>query len=78
PGLDYTVAHHGQMSESEWLDISLCFVNSRGKANAEAWGTGEVGGYECWIGADSESDAASAVVYKGDQAGCIIPHLCQR
>ncbi|GKY93485.1 prolyl 3-hydroxylase ogfod1 [Mayamaea pseudoterrestris] len=31
PGLDYTVAHHGLLTESAVLDVTLCFVAGSGK-----------------------------------------------
>ena len=67
PGLDYTVAHHGILTVDPRLDATLCVVDDEGDLNSSAWDFGEVGGFECYIAADEEgdaADAATAAVYK--------------
>ena len=44
PGLDYTVAHYGVLTQDPQLDAVLCFVDDAGGAAREAWEGGEVGG----------------------------------
>jgi len=60
PGLDYTVAHHGILTLDPRLDATMCFVDDEGDENMSAWDFGEVGGFECYIAADEEGDAADA------------------
>lgn len=59
PGLDYTLAHYGGMCEETRLDASLAFVEEEGEAK-ELWGSGDVGGFECYVKADEENDGAQA------------------
>ena len=64
-GLDYTVAHHGTLVEEPLLDATLCFVKAEGEEEGEAWESGDTGGFECYIEADEDADAAaSAEVYR--------------
>lgn len=66
-GLDYTVAHHGTMVETPLLDATLCFVKSNDEEDAELWESGDVGGFECYIEADEDADAAAtAEVYRSN------------
>lgn len=65
PGLDYTVATAGDMGESVQLEATLCFVGSEGEAAEGAWGSDEVGGFQCYIAADEEATAA-AETYRYD------------
>ena len=67
PGLDYTVAHHGILTVDPRLDATLCVVDDEGDIKSSAWDFGECGGFECYIAADEEgdaADAATAAVYK--------------
>ena len=67
PGLDYTVAHHGILTVDPRLDATLCVVDDEGDLKSSAWDFGECGGFECYIAADEEgdaADAATAAVYK--------------
>lgn len=73
-GLDYTVAHHGLLTEESVLDATICFVAGRGKdvqtdmeGDQEAihdadvqWQSGDFGGFECYIAADEEDEEAVA------------------
>lgn len=66
PGLDYTVAHYGCMTKDPRLDAVLCFVDesSHDGEAAEAWESGEVGGFHAYLLAD-EDEAKPAEVYRG-------------
>ena len=82
PGLDYTVAHFGVMTKIPRLDATLCFVDesdnnddndddNKEDDNEEeeeysCWDSGDVGGFECYIEADSEGLEASEV-YRQDK-----------
>jgi prolyl 3-hydroxylase /prolyl 3,4-dihydroxylase len=66
-GIDYTVAHHGTMVETPMLDATLCFVKAddADDEEAELWESGDAGGFECYIEADEDADAAAtAEVYR--------------
>ncbi|KDD72488.1 hypothetical protein H632_c3282p0, partial [Helicosporidium sp. ATCC 50920] len=69
PGLDYTVAHYGVLTQDPQLDAVLCVVDDAGAAEAEAWASGEVGGYEAYLLADEEEkEKGAADVYRaGDE-----------
>mmetsp|Transcript_25042 Transcript_25042/g.54593 ORF Transcript_25042/g.54593 Transcript_25042/m.54593 type:complete len:640 (+) Transcript_25042:321-2240(+) len=68
PGLDYTVAHYGILTQKPVLDATLCFAAGSGKQltydevgdavdgdEADAvWDSGDAGGFECYIAADEE------------------------
>ena len=60
PGLDYTVGHHGLLEDVERLDATLCFVDDTDAADADLWASGDVGGFECFIAAEDEGEAAAA------------------
>ena len=76
-GLDYTVAHHGLLMDQSVLDATLCFVAGAGKdvqseierdsnqiSDADIqWQSGDYGGFECYIAADEEEEAAPADEY---------------
>lgn len=65
PGLDYTVAHYGCMTKDPRLDAILCFVDEYSNEEAaEAWESGEVGGFQAYLLAD-EDEAKPAEVYRG-------------
>ena len=66
PGLDYTVAHHGLLQKDARLDATLSFIGSSGPEASEAWESGGVGAYECYIAADDE-ELTAAEVYGGDE-----------
>ena len=80
PGLDYTVAHYGILTQTSVLDATLCFVCGNGKqclrdeetgdligCDADAvWESGEVGGFECYISADDEEEECAEAVYNDD------------
>ena len=72
PGLDYTVAHFGVMTKIPRLDATLCFVDETNNDDNDdnedddeeeysCWDSGDVGGFECYIEADSEGLEASEV-----------------
>jgi hypothetical protein len=70
PGLDYTVAHYGILTQTSVLDATLCFARGKGEqalrdeetgdligSEADAlWESGDAGGFECYIAADDEED----------------------
>ena len=60
PGLDYTVAHYGALTNDPRLDVVLTFVDD---APMDSWGDGECGGFEAYLLADEEEDGP-AEVYK--------------
>lgn len=57
PGLDYTVAHHGLLLDESVLDATMCFVNDEND-NVDAWESGDVGGFECYIEAEDNDKQA--------------------
>lgn len=65
PGLDYTVAHYGILTKDPQLDAVLCFVCEGEAGDREVWGSGEVGGFEAYLLADDDNEAAE--VYKAAQ-----------
>jgi prolyl 3-hydroxylase /prolyl 3,4-dihydroxylase len=75
PGLDYTVAHYGVLTQDPQLDAVLCFVdhttntndnNNIDDGNNCSWEDGEVGGFEAYLLAEDESDAAAEVYRRDD------------
>ncbi len=60
PGLDYTVAHYGILTNDPRLDCVLCFCDDREEAG-DAWEAGEVGGFEAYLLADEEERSAAEV-----------------
>lgn len=59
PGLDYTVATGGGLGAAAQLEATLCFVDAGSEDKAAAWGSDEVGGFQCYILADDEAMAAA-------------------
>lgn len=53
PGLDYTVAHYGLLVDESVLDATICFVYEDNDEQ-DAWESGDVGGFECYIEADDD------------------------
>lgn len=52
------------------MDATLCFADTRNKQKAELWDGGDVGGFECYIAAEDDTDAdATAEVYKAEKEG---------
>lgn len=83
PGLDYTVAHAAAMPPAgcAFLDATLCFVHEgapararkKGRAPLSAeraeWQSGEVGGFEAYLGAEEEEpDPETTAVYSARAA----------
>jgi hypothetical protein len=74
PGLDYTVAHYGILTKEPVLDATVCFCAGKGEqvqVDEETgetigsdedvlWGSGDCGGFECYIAADDEKEEAAA------------------
>ena len=62
PGLDYTVAHYGLLSNmddpnsSGVLDATMCFVDDTTEDKKGYWECGDVGGFECYIEADIDDE----------------------
>lgn len=44
PGLDYTVAHYGRITQEGRLDATLAFVDDAGEERQGAWDSGEARG----------------------------------
>jgi len=71
PGLDYTVATHGQMTQGDSvLDCTwtMVYAGADDQSDEQAlWDTGEVGGFEAYIGTDESGESAQAAeVYRAD------------
>lgn len=73
PGLDYTVAHYGVLTQDPQLDAVLCFVDpcsntttTNNNTSHGSWEDGEVGGFEAYILAEDESDSAAEVYRRDD------------
>lgn len=74
PGLDYTVAHYGILTQTSVLDATLCFAAGSGKQlmydevgdavdgdeDDAVWDSGDAGGFECYIAADEEDGNGKA------------------
>eukprot|EP01064_Diplonema_japonicum_P036150 TRINITY_DN8038_c3_g1_i1.p1 TRINITY_DN8038_c3_g1~~TRINITY_DN8038_c3_g1_i1.p1 ORF type:complete len:543 (+),score=191.14 TRINITY_DN8038_c3_g1_i1:47-1675(+) len=60
-GADYTVAYHKLLEPDTRLDATLCFV-----APCDGWVTGDIGGFECYIAADT-SDLVAAETYGNEE-----------
>ena len=74
PGLDYTVAHYGILTQMAVLDATLCFAAGSGKQlmydevgdaidgdeDDAVWDSGDAGGFECYIAADEENENGKA------------------
>ncbi len=63
PGLDYTIAHRGILTEKAVLDATLCFVAGGGNQNIDGededdaiWQSDDKGGFECYIAAEDDND----------------------
>ena len=41
------------------LEATLCFVDSEGEAAEGAWGSDDVGGFQCYVAADKEATTAA-------------------
>ena len=57
PGLDYTVAHHGLLMNQSVLDATMCFVCDDTEEDKDAWESGDIGGFECYIEAEDNEEA---------------------
>jgi hypothetical protein len=82
----------GTLVDKPCLDATLCFSDTRDEVKAELWDGGDVGGFECYIAAEDDTDCdATAEVYKatgddeegeGDllsvQAGCNVLNIVMR
>eukprot|EP00730_Choanoeca_flexa_P012969 TRINITY_DN4827_c0_g1_i1.p1 TRINITY_DN4827_c0_g1~~TRINITY_DN4827_c0_g1_i1.p1 ORF type:complete len:596 (+),score=157.51 TRINITY_DN4827_c0_g1_i1:124-1788(+) len=68
-GLDYTVAHHGQLEAEERLDVSLTFVNDQSEEAKMVWASGDVGAFECYLAAEKEDNVAAEVYCDDDAEG---------
>eukprot|EP00755_Sulcionema_specki_P018824 Sspe_Gene.11794::Locus_4002_Transcript_1_3_Confidence_0.500_Length_2467::g.11794::m.11794 len=62
-GTDYTVAHVGLLEPDTRLDATLCVVK-----DDEAWETGDVGGFECFLATEDEQLVAAEVYGGGDDS----------
>ena len=65
PGLDYTMAHYGQLGYAGFrLDCTLCFVDDAGPVKSEAWGCDDFGGFDTYMAAEDDASAEAAEVYR--------------
>ena len=74
PGLDYTVAHFGMLTDVPKLDCTLCFaheekdaddLDSEEEMEDNSWESGNVGGFECYIASDENAqDVEASEVYQ--------------
>ncbi|EDQ90687.1 uncharacterized protein MONBRDRAFT_16204, partial [Monosiga brevicollis MX1] len=69
PGLDYTVAHHGQLEKDIRLDVTLCFVREESEQATAVWASGDVGGFQCYLAAENEDNVAAEVYCDDDAEG---------
>jgi hypothetical protein len=53
----------------------LCFVGESGEGDADAWASGEVGGYEAYLLADDDGEAAEVYKAVGGAAAATGPQL---
>lgn len=51
------------------LDATLCFVDDVSGVQADNWASGDVGGFECYIGEDDDSEAGAAEVFRMNDDG---------
>ncbi|CAG9467369.1 unnamed protein product [Pedinophyceae sp. YPF-701] len=71
PGCDYTIAHYGQLiPEGDFvLDATLCMVEDGSDEARYAWGSDNVGGFECYTPAEEGEDTAEAAEAYGAKKG---------
>ena len=65
-----------QLSERRWLTTSLCFVDDADPADAAAWQSEEVGGFECFLSGDKDGEAATAEVRAATDDKQELTHAC--
>eukprot|EP00201_Polytomella_parva_P018149 CAMPEP_0175071454 /NCGR_PEP_ID=MMETSP0052_2-20121109/19253_1 /TAXON_ID=51329 ORGANISM="Polytomella parva, Strain SAG 63-3" /NCGR_SAMPLE_ID=MMETSP0052_2 /ASSEMBLY_ACC=CAM_ASM_000194 /LENGTH=546 /DNA_ID=CAMNT_0016338629 /DNA_START=56 /DNA_END=1693 /DNA_ORIENTATION=+ len=79
-GLDYTVAHYGIITKDPRLDVVLTFVDDATKDDATTWDSGEMGGFEAYLLAETDDEsAAAAEVYRpadADESGVLNVSAC--
>eukprot|EP01061_Rhynchopus_euleeides_P003836 TRINITY_DN1311_c0_g4_i1.p1 TRINITY_DN1311_c0_g4~~TRINITY_DN1311_c0_g4_i1.p1 ORF type:complete len:551 (+),score=261.44 TRINITY_DN1311_c0_g4_i1:81-1733(+) len=63
-GSDYTVAYHRLLEPDTRLDATLCFAEE-----SHGWVTGDIGGFECYIAAESSELVAAEAYGNDDDAG---------
>jgi prolyl 3-hydroxylase /prolyl 3,4-dihydroxylase len=64
-GLDYLVANMSSLQPNALLDVTICFVDQTSKKDRRLWDSGDIGGYECYIEADTDVEsAATAEIYR--------------
>eukprot|EP00056_Hartaetosiga_gracilis_P000963 m.41550 g.41550 ORF g.41550 m.41550 type:complete len:603 (+) comp10436_c0_seq1:142-1950(+) len=68
-GLDYTVAHLGQLEKVARLDATLCFVDDKEELKGAQWQSGDVGGFQCYLAAENEDNVAAEVYCDDDASG---------
>eukprot|EP00055_Hartaetosiga_balthica_P009233 m.36338 g.36338 ORF g.36338 m.36338 type:complete len:584 (-) comp6661_c0_seq1:185-1936(-) len=68
-GVDYTVAHHGQLEDVARLDATLCFVDDAEELKEAQWQSGDVGGFQCYLAAEKEDNVAAEVYCDDDASG---------
>lgn len=69
PGLDYTIAHYGILTNKSVLDATMCFVAGSGNQshrmntyddNDAVWQSDDKGGFECYIAAEEDFEKVEA------------------
>ncbi|KAJ1679958.1 putative component of NuA3 histone acetyltransferase complex [Spiromyces aspiralis] len=66
-GLDYTLATPENNTEAV-LDAVLCLAPSpNGRADEDKWTSGDVGGYECYLAIEDDSDDDASVYHHADE-----------
>mmetsp|Transcript_18417 Transcript_18417/g.22548 ORF Transcript_18417/g.22548 Transcript_18417/m.22548 type:complete len:584 (-) Transcript_18417:111-1862(-) len=75
PGLDYTIAHYGILTQKSVLDATMCFVSGTGDQSLGEecdddddmmWQSDDKGGFECYIEADDEDVTEAADEYNDE------------
>jgi len=64
PGIDYTVAHMGNITAKKQLDATLVFADCSTPGKYSNWEDEDVGGFECYIEKDEDSALEASAVYK--------------
>ncbi|OQR82585.1 hypothetical protein ACHHYP_15758 [Achlya hypogyna] len=73
-GLDYTLAHEQSVPESTCLDLVLSFSDCRDVDAKEAWNSGDVGGFECYMPAEEDGLGDVAKGLDDDETTVVTVH----
>ena len=72
PQMQREAAHSGAVPPR--LDATLCFADDSDETAAAAWASDDVGGFQCYIVADDEADAAAETYTCVSAASCDAVH----